>query len=118
MSDETKAELINSIKEWIKLDNEIIKMRKEMKEKNTKKNKLTDTLVGIMKKNSIDCFDISGGSLVFKQTKIKQPINKKSLLNALQNYYKNDLEKADEIVEHVLNNRTEKVKETIKLKAN
>ena len=118
MTEGIKTELINNIKEWIKLDNEIVKMRKDMKEKNTKKNKLTETLVEIMKKNAIDCFDISGGSLVFKQTKIKQPINKKSLLSALQNYYKNEPEKADEIVEHVLNNRPEKVKETIRLKPN
>jgi hypothetical protein len=117
MSEDTKTDLINNIKEWIKLDNEIIKMKADIKDKNTKKNKLTDTLVSIMKKNAIDCFDISGGSLVFKQTKVKQTINKKYLLFALQNYYKNDTSKAEEIVEHVLSNREEKIKETIKLKA-
>jgi hypothetical protein len=118
MTEDTKTELINNIKEWIKLDNEIIKMKATIKEKNTKKNKLTDTLVSVMKTNSIDCFDISGGSLVFKQTKIKKAINKKSLLQALQNYYKNDTEKAEEIVQHVLSNREEKIKDTIKLKSN
>lgn len=118
MADETKTELINNIKEWIKLDNEINKMKRETKDKNLKKNKLTDALVAVMKKNSIDCFDISGGILVFKQTKIKQAINKKSLLSALQKYYANDVVKANEIVDHVLSNREEKIKETIKLKAN
>ena len=117
MTEGIKTELINNIKEWIKLDNEIVKMRKDMKEKNTKKNKLTETLVEIMKKNAIDCFDISGGSLVFKQTKIKQPINKKSLLSALQNYYKNDTTNVEDIVKHVLNTREENIKDTIKLKS-
>lgn len=118
MNNDIKTDLINNIKEWIKLDNEITKMKTLIKEKNTQKNKLTDTLVSVMKAKSIDCFDINGGSLVFKQTKVKQTINKKSLLQALQNYYKNDASKAEEIVEHVLNNREEKIKETIKLKSN
>ena len=117
MAEDTKTELINNIKEWIKLDNEIIKMKSAIKEKNIKKNKLTTSLVSVMKTNSIDCFDISGGSLVFKQTKVKKPINKKSLLLALQNYYKNDGNKAEEIAEHILSTREEKIKETIKLKA-
>jgi len=117
MSEDTKQELINNIKEWIKLDNEINKMKTEIKDKNIKKNKLTDVLVTVMKKSSIDCFDITGASLVFKQTRVKTAINKKSLLVALQKYYINDQGKADEIVEHVLNAREEKIKETIKLKA-
>ena len=117
MAEDTKAELINNIKELIKLDNEIIKMKSTIKEKNIKKNKLTNALVSVMKTNSIDCFDISGGSLVFKQTKVKKPINKKTLLSALQAYYKNDIEKAEEITNHILSVREEKINETIKLKS-
>jgi hypothetical protein len=117
MSEETKKELINNIKEWIKLDNEITKMKTEMKEKNDKKKKLTDSLVVVMKNSAIDCFDINGGSLIYKQTKVKQTINKKTLLTALQTYYKTEPLKVEEIVEHVLNTREEKIKETIRLKS-
>ena len=112
-----KNDLILNIKEWIKMDNEITKLKIEIKEKINKKKELTEKLVLIMKNNSIDCFDITGASLVFKQTRVKTAINKKSLLVALQKYYINDQGKADEIVEHVLNTREEKIKETIKLKA-
>jgi len=109
----SKDELILSIKEWIKLENEIAKLKSDMKERTTKKKKLTETLVRVMKKNSIDCFDVTGGSLVYKQTKSKKPINKKSLLSALENYYKNNKAMAEEIVNHVMENREEQVKETI-----
>ena len=34
---ETKEQLINNIKEWIKLDGDITKLRAEIKEKNNKK---------------------------------------------------------------------------------
>ena len=117
MSEDTKKELINNIKEWIKLDADIAKMKTEIKDKNNKKKNLTDNLVTVMKNNSIDCFDISGGSLIYKQTKVKKAINKKTLLTALQNYYKNDSANVEDIVNHVLNTREENIKDTIKLKS-
>ena len=69
-----------------------------------------------MKSNDIDCFDINGGALVYKQSKVKKPINGKSLLAALQAYYKNDEQIAAELTKFVLDNREEKVSETIKRK--
>ena len=112
----SKDELVTNIKEWIKLDNDICKFKTEIKEKTIAKKKLTDNLVNVMKNNSIDCFDINGGSLIYKQTKVKKPINKKTLLLALQHYYKNDNTIAEEITQHVLDNREEQIKETIKRK--
>ena len=87
---ETKEQLVTNIKEWIKIDNEISQLKSEIKERNNKKKNLTENLVVTMKKNQIDCFDINGGALVYKQNKVKKSINGKSLLLALQNYYKND----------------------------
>jgi hypothetical protein len=114
---DTKEELIHNIREWIKMDNEIAKLKTEVKERNNRKIKLTEVLVSTMKKNSIDCFDINGGALVYKKTKVKKPINKKTLLSALQDYYKNNATLAEEITKHVLDNREEQIKETIKRKA-
>ena len=112
----TKEELVNNIKEWIKIDNEITQLKAEIKARNDKKKTLTESLVSVMKTNSIDCFDINGGALVYKKNKIKKPINGKTLLTALQNYYKNDNNLAEEIAKHVMDNREEQIKETIKRK--
>ena len=98
------------------MDNEITQLKNEIKERNNKKKILTESLVLVMKTNSIDCFDINGGALVYKKNKIKKPINGKTLLTALQNYYKNDVKIAEEITKHVMDNREEKIKETIKRK--
>jgi len=111
-----KEQLVNNIKEWIKMDNEITQLKGEIKERNNKKKILTESLVSVMKTNSIDCFDINGGALVYKKNKIKKPINGKTLLTALQNYYKNDVKIAEEITKHVMDNREEQIKETIKRK--
>lgn len=113
---ETKEQLVNNIKEWIKIDNEISQLKIDIKDKNNKKKALTTNLVDVMKTNKIDCFDINGGALVYKTNKVKKPINGKSLLVALQNYYKNDTKIAEDITKHVLDSREEQIKETIKRK--
>jgi hypothetical protein len=108
-----KEELILNIKEWIKVDSEITRMKAEVKEKTLKKKELTQSLVNIMKTNSIDCFDINGGALVYKQRKTKKTISGKYLLEQLEDYYKDQPELAKEITKKVLDNRGELIKEEI-----
>jgi len=115
---ETKEELIGNIKEWIKMDTEIAKLRAEIKERNNKKKAITDSLVTVMKKNEIDCFDINDGSLVYKKSVVKKPLNGKSMIKALQAYYQNTPEKAEEISKYLMESREEQVKETIRRKMN
>ena len=112
----TKDELILNIKDWIKIDNEIIKLKSEIKDKTKNKKLLTETLVNVMKNNSIDCFDINGGALVFKQKKTRRPISGKFLLSQLEDFYKDKPEIAKEITKKVLDNRVEVIKEEIKRK--
>jgi len=113
---ETKEQLVNNIKEWIKMDTEITQFKAEIKERNNKKKGLTESLLTTMKNNSIDCFDINGGALVYKKNKIKKPINGKTLLFALQNYYKDQPKMAEDLTKHILDSREEQVKEVIKRK--
>ena len=113
---EAKEQLVSNIKEWIKMDNEITQLKAEIKEKTNKKKSLTENLVTIMKTNSIDCFDINGGALVYKKNKVKKPINGKMLLAALKNYYKTDENIAEELTKHIMDSREEQIKETIKRK--
>lgn len=113
---DAKEQLVNNIKEWIKIDTEIAQFKTEIKERTAKKKTLTESLVTVMKTNSIDCFDINGGALVYKKSKVKKPINGKTLLQALQTYYKTDPQMAEDIAKHVMENREEQVKETIKRK--
>lgn len=114
----TKTELINNIKEWIKLDNEISKLQQEMKERKDKKKNLSINLMEIMKKNNLDCFDINGGSILYKKNVTKKPITAKSLMLLLHQYYPTASDKADEITKFILDNREEQLKETILRKIN
>ena len=112
----TKEELILNIKEWIKIDNDISKLKSEVKEKTNKKKELTESLVNVMKSNSIDCFDINGGALVYKQKKSRRTISGKFLLSQLEEFYKDQPELAKEITKKVLDNRIEVIKDEIKRK--
>ena len=113
---ETKEELVNNIKEWIKIDNEISKFQNEIKDRKNKKKNLTDNLMNVMKKNEIDCFDINGGSLIYKKNKVKKPINAKTLSSVLKEYYKSQPSQAEEVTKYIMENREEQIKETIKRK--
>ena len=113
---ETKEALIANIKEWVKLDNEISQFKKEIKERNECKKKLTDNLITTMKNNDIDCFDINGGAIIYKQSKVKKPLSGKTLLEALKNYYKENETIAEDLTKHILDSREEKIKEVIRRK--
>lgn len=113
---ETKEQLVNKIRDWVKIDTEIAQLKAEIKDRNNKKKLITTELVTVMKTNQIDCFDINGGALVYKKSVVKKPINGKSLMTILQNYYKTQPEVAEELTKHILDNREEKIKETIKRK--
>jgi len=112
----SKDQIVNNVKEWIKIDNEVTQLKAEIKERTNKKKLLTENLVNVMKTNKIDCFDINGGALVYKKNKVKKPLNGKTLLTALQNYYKTDPIMAEDIVKHVMSSREEQIKESIKRK--
>ena len=112
-----KEQLSLNIKKWIVLDKEMKLLQKELKERTKKKNELTDNLVDIMKANEIDCVDISDGKIMYTQSNIKSPINKKHLLDSLEKYFsENASVPTEDIVKFILENRTVNLKESIRLK--
>ena len=113
---DTKEQLVNHIREWIEIDNGISGLQKQIKELRENKKELTNSLVNVMKSNEIDCFDINDGKLIYSKSKVKKPIHKKTLLSALDNYFKEDSEMAKQLSEHILNSREETVKESIRRK--
>ena len=112
---ETKAQLVQHIKSWIEVDNDMRNLQKEMKTLRDNKKTLTDALVNVMKSNEIDVFDINDGKLVYAKTKVKVPITKTSLFTALMQHYK-DEDAAKKLSEFIMDSRQEKVKESIRRK--
>ena len=113
----TKEELLQSVKEWIKIDNEIKLLNQEVKKRRQQKNLLSEGLVDIMKNNEIDCFDLSEGKIMYTSNRVKAPLSKKYLLESLGKYF-DDIPNIDsnDVAEFVLENRAVKVKEGIRHK--
>jgi hypothetical protein len=109
----TKEQLVKTIKEWVKLDNEIRVIKKEEKQRKDEKKKMSENLIKIMRENEIDCFDIKDGQICYSKKSIKKPITKKVLIDILSKYYNGDLLKASEVNDFILENREETTKETI-----
>lgn len=113
----TKEELVNNIKDWILLDDEIKNLQKKLKECKSEKKQLTDNLLQIMKNNEIDCFDINDGKLLIHKIKSKCALNKKILLESLEKYFER-MPNIDttEVSNFILDNREIKITENIKRK--
>ena len=114
----SKEEIIESVKEWIKLENEIKVLQNELKDRRKRKKELTMMLVETMKNNEIDCFDISDGNIIYTKNKVRSPLSKKYLLSCLNTYFNEhpDIE-ANEVTEFILENRNVKINEGIRYKS-
>jgi len=110
---ETKDQLIQNIKDWVKIDNEIRLLNLELSKRKTEKKKISDLLIQTMKTNEIDVFDINQGKIVYSKKTVKKPITKKVLLDVLSKYYEGDIEQAEEVNNFILDNREVVVKENI-----
>jgi len=110
---ENKQQLIDSIKDWVKLDNEIRKLQSEISSRKNEKKNVSTKLMQTMNANNIDCFDIKDGQLCYNKRNVKKPITKKGLFDILTKYYNGDLMQATQVNDYIIENREEVVKETL-----
>jgi len=115
---ENKEQLIQTIKNWVKIDNEMHVLQRELQTRKNEKKKISTLLIETMRTNEIDCFDIKDGQIVYIKKNVKKPINQKSLFSILSLYFEDSPLKANELNEFIQNNREEVVKEDIKRKMN
>jgi hypothetical protein len=113
----SKEILTQNIKGWLQIEKEIQLLQKELKERKLKKKTLTNSLVGVMKTNDIDCFDITDGKIMYTQTRSKSSVNKAHLFTCLQKYFAaHPNMPIDDIVQYILDSRELITKDSIRLK--
>lgn len=110
---DSKDKLIKSIQEWVRLDNEMRKLKNEIKTRKTIQDQITSALITTMKNNEIDEFNINNGKLTYLNKIVKKPITKKSLLDILSKFCDGDINQATEIKNFILDNREDVVVEKL-----
>jgi hypothetical protein len=113
---ETLDQLKQTVREWVKLDNEIRALNKEITNRRNEKKNISKKLVDVMRDNKLDVFDLKDGQLMYVKKNKKKPITQKQLLTLLSTYYKEDVSKAEEMHTYLMDNREEVVQETIQRK--
>tara|TARA_B100000780_G_scaffold85409_1_gene58590 strand:+ start:8540 stop:8899 length:360 start_codon:yes stop_codon:yes gene_type:complete len=116
---ESKELLVNTIKEWVLINNKMVEMQKVIKDLRLKKKNLSNSLITIMENNEIDGIDINNGKLVYRKNKVKAPINKDYLLKMLDNYFEKypEIDTGD-VGSFILDNRPIKETATLTIKQN
>jgi hypothetical protein len=112
---ETLDQLKTTVREWVKLDNEIRALNKEITTRRNDKKEISQRLINVMRDNQLDIFDIKDGQLMYVKKNKKKPITQKQLLTLFSSYYK-DVAKAEELHNYIMDNREEVTEETIQRK--
>jgi len=110
---ETIEQLKQTVREWVKLDNEIRTLNKEISARRNEKKIISKSLIDVMRSNKLDIFELKDGQLMYVKKNKKKPITQKQLLTLLSSYYKDDVAKAEEMHTYLMENREEVTEETI-----
>ena len=90
------------VKQWLKLDDEIVTLRNEIKKRRNLKKTMTNQLIQTMKNNDIDVMNAGTSKLVRTRHKVRAPLSKKHLIASLLDFYKNDQEMVKNISNHIM----------------
>jgi hypothetical protein len=104
---------VQLVRDWVKYDNEIRQLQKEIVARKKEKARMSTVLIDIMKKTNTGCYELKNGILMYSIKNVKKPMTKKVLFDVLQKYYNGDAIKAAQLNEFIMNNREEVVQEKL-----
>jgi predicted nucleic acid-binding Zn-ribbon protein len=113
---DSQTNVVETVKEWIKIDNELKILQMEMKTRKERKKQLSDSLVEVLRDSDIDGWNTKEGKLEYVKTKTKTSLNKQHIKTALSKFIKNP-EQVDAMTQFIYESRSIKEKESIKRKA-
>ena len=118
MISNSKEQLIKSIREWVKIENEIKFLQQQLNTRKKEKTSLSNNIMHFMKEMEVSNVDIQNGKICYSKTTSKKPITQKSLLNILAKYYDGNTDEATQVGQFIFDNRETTIKESIKMKLN
>jgi hypothetical protein len=114
---ETKKEIsqkfVNSIKNWVTIDDKIKKLRDEIKELTTEKKQYEEVVISELDKMEEKVISITDGKLHKSVSKTQEPLKKETIQKSILSFIKDET-KTKELMENMMNSR--KVVEKVNLK--
>jgi len=108
-----KEQTVQLVRDWVKQDNEIRLLQKEVQRRKKEQTELSRILMDVMRTTDTGCYELKNGVLMYTVRNVKKPMTKKVLLDVLQKYYKGDVIKAFELNEFIMNHREQVVQEKL-----
>lgn len=112
-TNKNNSQLIDIVRKWVNIDNQLNKLNKLTKQLRLEKKNLNIDMIHIMKQNEIDIFDLKEGQIRYKQEKKKEPLNQKRLLSILSKHPVLEESQIKSLNDFIFENRKEIVTETI-----
>lgn len=113
-----REKMQKEVKLYIEVDDKIRALNKAAKDYRKQKEDLSKSILETMKQFEINDMKIKSGKLVYNERVSKKPLNKKNLLSGLTSYFNEDVEKAKDCSEFVMDKREEVTKVTLKRSIN
>jgi seryl-tRNA synthetase len=103
MSD--KQALIDIVKSWVTLDNQIRALSNKLRELRKEKKAQNEQMIQIMKANEIDNFDLKDGQIRYKKETKREALTQKKLLDILAKHPQLGEEQAKHLNQFVFERR-------------
>lgn len=110
---EISQKFVNSIKNWVTIDDKIKKLREEIKELTTEKKQYEEAVISELDKMEEKVISITDGKLHKSVSKTQEPLKKDIIQKSILNFIKDET-KTKELMENMMNSR--KVVEKVNLK--
>ena len=108
--------LVQTVKEWLSIDNSIKELQRKIKDKRNEKKDLNERLLSIMNDKNLDSMNTSQGELIKSTYKTKSALSKKHLHSSLSEFFKDDPKIVEELCKHIMDTRSISIKENIRRK--
>lgn len=110
-----KNYILDQVKEWFRIDEDITNLNSKVKELKTKKKGVSDILIQNMKQFDVKQFDTKKGKIQFTEKMVKKSITKKYLKECLSTLIEDDNDR-EQILEYIYDKREIKIVDSIKRK--
>tara|TARA_E500000331_G_scaffold252188_1_gene242479 strand:+ start:32 stop:412 length:381 start_codon:yes stop_codon:yes gene_type:complete len=101
----TKQDLIQTVKKWVHLDNQIKQVNTLLKNLRKQKKEHNETMITMMKANQIDNLELKDGQIQYKKYTKRESLTQKKLLEILSKHPQLQSEQVQMLNDYVYESR-------------